>query len=664
MRCVILTSELPRASPVWKYFVKTTLGGKCKVCQKEIKGSGNTTNLKLHLERIHPNVELSSNVNNKADVLTTKRKAMHTLEIDDLNQDPDDPDYPFHISPSHTSSSSTLSTVTSTTTSVVEEPTKRKQPRIDTTLVKQSSFQDGGSKAAEITNKILFMLAKDNMPYQTVEKEGKTITKLMEEKYDVLSTMIKNNLSKVENLSLTTDIWTDPLNTRSYLGVTSHYIVNSKHKSVTIGVTELTERHTSDYIESWFLDIINDWKIKSDSIVVVVSDSGANIKKAIKDAFGSEKHLSCIAHTLNLIPAKVIELSPDINLICKKIKSIVTHFKKSVIAADKLRASSNLKLIQSIDTRWNSTHDMCQRFVELSDIIGGILLQCTTAPLMVTALELQTTKEFINLLKPFVDATKIVSGEPYLTASKVIPVINTLRVALNISQPQTEIGIEMKELLVQQFQQRFETIEDESNLAISTILDPRFKNIHFKDELACSNAIKNISKTLNKRILNKQPLQINSSNITVKNDFWSYHKDLVNKIKSQEIVNSNDNETPDDLRFYLIQPPIEMTSCPIQFWKSSSDTALGKLAMKYISIIATSVPCERIFSMAGRIITESRNRLNAEHLQQLLFLGLETDAYMPIIVTEFKDYLLLPQPSLKGILCYQDLDIYNTERKQ
>ncbi|XP_066596478.1 E3 SUMO-protein ligase ZBED1-like [Prorops nasuta] len=509
MRCVILTSELPRASPVWKYFVKTTLGGKCKVCQKEIKGSGNTTNLKLHLERIHPNVELSSNVNNKTDVLTTKRKAMHTLEIDDLNQDPDDPDYPFHISPSHTSSSSTLSTVTSTTTSVVEEPTKRKQPRIDTTLVKQSSFQD----------------------------------------------------------------------------------------------------------------IINDWKIKSDSIVVVVSDSGANIKKAIKDAFGSEKHLSCIAHTLNLIPAKVIELSPDINLICKKIKSIVTHFKKSVIAADKLRASSNLKLIQSIDTRWNSTHDMCQRFVELSDIIGGILLQCTTAPLMVTALELQTTIEFINLLKPFVDATKIVSGELYLTASKVIPVINTLRVALNISQPQTEIGIEMKELLVQQFQQRFETIEDESNLAISTILDPRFKNIHFKDELACSNAIKNISKTLNKRILNKQPLQNNSSNITVKNDFWSYHKDLVNKIKSQEIVNSNDNETPDDLRFYLIQPPIEMTSCPIQFWKSSSDTTLGKLAMKYLSIIATSVPCERIFSMAGRIITESRNRLNAEHLQQLLFLG-------------------------------------------
>jgi hypothetical protein len=46
-----------------------------------------------------------------------------------------------------------------------------------------------------------------------------------------------------------------------------------------------------------------------------------------------------------------------------------------VVAADELRALSNLKLIQSVETRWNSTYDVLERFIELADKISGILLQ-------------------------------------------------------------------------------------------------------------------------------------------------------------------------------------------------------------------------------------------------------------------------------------------------
>jgi len=38
---------------VWKYLVRTEVGGKCKMCQTEIKTGGNTTNLKNHLKRKH-----------------------------------------------------------------------------------------------------------------------------------------------------------------------------------------------------------------------------------------------------------------------------------------------------------------------------------------------------------------------------------------------------------------------------------------------------------------------------------------------------------------------------------------------------------------------------------------------------------------------------------
>lgn len=154
------------------------------------------------------------------------------------------------------SSTSSLTTVLSSRseTSVTSLPImKNRQSTLDASFQNQKSFQDGGVKAAEFTNKLIFMIAKDNLPLATVEKEGfrtfvktiaplykipsrKTITSLIEEKYEFLSGLIKTQLSSVNNLCLTTDIWTDIINTKSFIGVTAHYIADEAHKSVTIGV--------------------------------------------------------------------------------------------------------------------------------------------------------------------------------------------------------------------------------------------------------------------------------------------------------------------------------------------------------------------------------------------------------------------------------------------
>lgn len=112
-----------------------------------------------------------------------------------------------------------------------------------------------GAISGQITNALLYMIAKDNLPFNTVEKEGfkyfmktavplykipgrKSITTLMEEKYKLLSNIIKIKLSSVEYLCLTTDVWIDTLNTRSYLRTTAHFVLNEKLTSVIIDVTE------------------------------------------------------------------------------------------------------------------------------------------------------------------------------------------------------------------------------------------------------------------------------------------------------------------------------------------------------------------------------------------------------------------------------------------
>lgn len=134
------------------------------------------------------------------------------------------------------------------------------------------------------------------MSFQTVENEGfknlmktivrlytipgrKAITNKIEEKYEYLSEMEKRKLQNVDFFSATTDLWTDTLNTRSYLGLTLHYEFGRELQSTTVGVTELHERHTADNIGHWLRNILSEWRIDEEKIVVLVTDNASNIKK-------------------------------------------------------------------------------------------------------------------------------------------------------------------------------------------------------------------------------------------------------------------------------------------------------------------------------------------------------------------------------------------------
>ena len=58
------------------------------------------------------------------------------------------------------------------------------------------------------------------------------------------------------------------------------------------------------------------------------------------------------------------------------------------------------------------------------------------------------------------------------------------------------------------------------------------------------------------------------------------------------------------------------------WWKDNTSRfpLLAKLARKYLSAPPTSVLSERLFSSAGDIYTEKRNRLSPDKAEQLLFI--------------------------------------------
>jgi zinc finger BED domain-containing protein 1 (E3 SUMO-protein ligase ZBED1) len=156
-------------------------------------------------------------------------------------------------------------------------------------------------------------------------------------------------------------------------------------------------------------------------------------------------------------------------------------------------------------------------------------------------------------------------------------------------------------------------------MSIATILDPRFKKLHFEKALAAATAITRIDSLMkqNTKLLQNITNTLNIDMVKEYDSVWSFHDQLVTK------HNTNKNEDLTELRQYLNQSVVERNRDPLQYWISVKETfpMLYKYGLKYVSILGTSVPSERIFSQAGDIKTDERSRLTGEHLNMLLFLS-------------------------------------------
>ena len=73
---------------------------------------------------------------------------------------------------------------------------------------------------------------------------------------------------------------------------------------------------------------------------------------------------------------------------------------------------------------------------------------------------------------------------------------------------------------------------------------------------------------------------------------------------------------------YTRETCIPLKSCPLKWWRENAKyyPMLSRLAKVFLSIPATSVPSERVFSTAGDIVTAERAQLLPENVDRLVFL--------------------------------------------
>jgi len=341
-----------------------------------------------------------------------------------------------------------------------------------------------------------------------------------------------------------------------------------------------------------------------------------------------------LAHTINLIVTDSIKANTVLKTVIDKVKAIVTFFKHSVNASDELRKlqvrngikeGAVLKLKQECETRWNSMYYMLSRFLQLTEYVNAILIRFPKPDMLVQG-EIYIIKEIVTILSSLEKITVEMSGEGYVTCSKIIPIVNCLAKTMEKLSPNTETGKILHRNIQNQILKRF--YSDESNiekndiLTISTILDPRFKKLHFRSALSVSIAIEKVCKLIKtKQDITASVNDPQNSLAPVANNtnVWSIHDELV----SSTTRCFDEPGVPVELRQFLSQPVIQRTDDPITYWHQAKMVYpnLYKIAIKYLSIVGTSVPSERLFSKAGNILTEKRSRLSSERLSKLIFLS-------------------------------------------
>lgn len=441
---------------------------------------------------------------------------------------------------------------------------------------------------------------------------------------------VRDKINKSFAVCLTTDGWTS-LKNESFIGVTAHFIgEDNTLQSVCVGINSFDDRHTIENLAIFLKNTVQEWNIEN-KMVAVVSDNAPNIVGAIR--VNNFRHISCFAHNVNLVVQTAIKKIENVH---KKIKTIVEHFKRSSHAQARLQAVQKqmglpqLKLKQDVLTRWNSTYDMFHRILEIKDAVVSTmaLLQCDMD--QITVAEWDIIKYSTDVLKIFFEVTNEISSDRYVSMSKVLIFIQAMKVSMENYQRNPNLPQEVQNLviiLLEKLNSRFIGYEDNELVTQAALLDPRFKKLSFNgynprklqialDHLktkVCQVNLPELENSINFTVT------IPSTNTPSSSILWkefdeSYTQNIAQNPMAAGII---------ELDKYLQQPLINRSEDPLSWWKVHKVLypRLFIMVKKRLCVPATSVPCERLFSKAGMVITDRRNRMLASKSSQVLFLN-------------------------------------------
>ena len=514
-----------------------------------------------------------------------------------------------------------------------------KQNTIEKLFAQQTKYSSISSKRKTIDEAVFKMIVKDMQPISVVEDEGfqsllhvlnpryqlpsrKSTMRMLPEAYNKKVGEIKKEISQVSHVALTSDLWTSRT-TESYITITCHFLSATwQLRSLVLETLKFNLNHTAEHIADALLKVAENWDISS-KVVAIVTDNASNIVAAVK--ITGWTHVPCFAHTLNLVVSEAIKSDENVTDLKKRCKQIVTFFHQSVKVAEKLKEVQcqiklpEHKLIQEVDTRWNSTFYMFERIVEQHQAITTALCLSNRNDLCLSAADVKLLEESLSVLQPFEAATREISAEQYVSISKAIPLARSLQHLTAGSSHQTSF----RSQLSAQMRRRYTAIERAHLLALSTLMDPRMKKMAFSNQEAARQAEQWIIQEARDTIEAEATTAGTQNDNTEGRDEQSAPGlwDLFDqKVVNSQLTRSSASKATVEVQAYIGEDVLPRLEDPLTWWKTHEKrfNLLSKLAKKYLCVPGTSVPSERLFSKAGELVSIRRNRIKSKNVDMML----------------------------------------------
>ncbi|XP_039298299.1 E3 SUMO-protein ligase ZBED1-like [Nilaparvata lugens] len=623
-----------RSSDIWYHFIdKAANRAECKYCKSILSiAAGSLGNLRRHLKTKHPTIPIE-----RTSSSTPSQVRAGTSTSCERSRSPSTSSTDITVSDSHveSTSSTSMDNLHPSRPQHLQQHGNQSSLTDFITIAKPMSVKR--SQAIDI--QLLKMICKEYHPFSLVEDREfkefvtmlnpsyklpsrKTLSEsLLPQLYSNLVADVKKKLADSLAVALTTDGWTS-INNESFIAITAHYInSDSKLCSSLLGVFEFHARHTAENLAEIIKDKCQEWEI-SEKVVVIVTDNAANIVAAVNTNW---KHIPCYAHTLNLVVKSSI--SPIFSIV-EKCKTLVQFFKKSSHALSKLHETQKqmglpeLKLIQDVPTRWNSTYDMLKRIVSNKEPMLSTLAVLGYDEVKLSADEWNIVQHAIDILEVFDEVTKELSSEQSVTLSKTIVLSRNLYNFVSRmlqSQNLPSLVKEMCNKLIKEVNDRL-IAKEQVFIPESTLLDPRFKK----------SAFKNSSKfdAVYQALVGKIQAQMNTPHQC--DPLPQMPKPSSSKIwaefdKETDILRARQNPRAAsivEIDKYLAEPLLDRNADPLIWWQQRKliYPNIYKLMVERLCIPASSVPCERIFSKAGQVLIERRSRLKGTKVSKMLFI--------------------------------------------
>lgn len=362
------------------------------------------------------------------------------------------------------------------------------------------------ARSDSITKDILDLVIEGMLPYTFVELPSfRKLMHNLEPRYQVPNRQtfseqlvptlhkaeaekLKNDMKSADAVGITTDGWTSRT-TEPYNTITAHYInfEDAKLESKVLQTEKMMGNHTGENLALELDEALTKWELQG-KVTAVTVDNAANIGKACTLSRWCDLKIGCFAHTLNLAASKTAQIAQD--NFAKWVRPAVKFFHKSHVGAQVLSEMQknlslpNHKLILDVKTRWNSSYLMIERFMEQRLAVSASLddprldgqLDARLVKSDLDELQIRKANEYLELMKHFYDATKVVSSENSPCASLILTIQTALEKTFTVAEADSEFVKKLKNTVLNDLQKRYKDPALRNFLEEATALDPRTKN--------------------------------------------------------------------------------------------------------------------------------------------------------------------------------------------